>query len=247
MSVCSGATVAVSEEIFSDQKRSNQDLVGSESCKRGDPKNGSSWASIVGASSDEDENTGISFRSDTAGADKVFPAGAGATDNNEGQAKFISAAGKVWSADVARSGVRKKGPVRAWVKCLRKTSPTGPDLSSSIEEPATTVNQTRKSAGGIGDSIHTTSDQRSSTPQRLDSGPFEGKIHPEFSCLGLGDEDFPPIRLLSNLGTNKEASVNVGGTVQSKSSAEVKPSLISDTTRSQSVQMGSRVDKEGFW
>ena len=158
VSVCSGAAVAVSEEIFSDQNRSNQVLVGSESCKRGDPKNGSSWASIVGASSDEDENTGISFRSDTAGADKVFPAGAGATDNNEGQAKVISAAGKGWSAEVARSGVRKKGPVRAWVKCLRKTSPTGPDLSSSIEEPATTVNQTRKSTGGIGDSIHTTSD-----------------------------------------------------------------------------------------
>ena len=66
VSVCNGAAVAVSEELFSDQKRSNQDLVGSESCKRGDPKNGSSWALIVGASSDEDENT------DSALSD-VFP------------------------------------------------------------------------------------------------------------------------------------------------------------------------------
>ena len=174
VSVCNGAAVAISEELFSDQKRSNQDLVGSKSCKRGDPKNVSSWDSIVGASSDEDENTSISFRSETAGADKVFPAVAGATDNNEGQSKLISAVGKVWSADIAGSGVRKKVPARAWVKCLRKTSPTGPDLSSGIEEPASTVNHTRKFAGRIVDSIHTTSDQMSSTPQRLDLGPSEG-------------------------------------------------------------------------
>ena len=71
VSVGNGAAVAVSEGLSSDQKKTNQDLVRSESRKRGDPKNGSSWALIVGASSDEDENAGISFRSDTAVADKV--------------------------------------------------------------------------------------------------------------------------------------------------------------------------------
>ena len=64
--------------------------------------------------------------------------------------------------------------------------------------------------------------------------------------MGLGDEDFPPIRLLSHLGTTKDDSVNMGGTVQSKSSTEVKPSLISDTTRSQPVQMGSKIDKRAI-
>ena len=267
------SAVAVSDEIISDQKGSNQDLVGSESCKRGDPKkNGSSWALVFDACSDEDEFTGRSFRSDTAGADKVFPAGAGAADNNGGQSKFISAAGKVWGADVAGndtagadpagagaadnnegqpkifsaagnvrradvagSGIRKKVPARAWVKCRRQTSPTGPDLSSGIEALAATAFQTGQSAGRI----IVSSDQRSSTPQRLDSGPSEGKIQPQFSCFGLGDEDFPPIRM----GTTKDDSVNVvkvGGTVQSKFNSEVKHP---HTARSQPVQMGSRIDK----
>ena len=43
--VGNGAAVAVSEGFSSDQKGSKLDLVRSESRKREDPKNGSSWSS----------------------------------------------------------------------------------------------------------------------------------------------------------------------------------------------------------
>ena len=92
------ADIAVSEGLSSYQGGSNTDLVRSESRERGDPKKGSSWASIVSESSYEDEKAGRAANT---------------------------------------------------------------DLSSGIEEPATTVNQTRKSAGRIVDSIQTTSDHRS--------------------------------------------------------------------------------------
>ena len=231
----SEAAVTVSEGLFSDQKRSNQDLVGNESCKREDLKNGSSWASSVGTSSDEAENTGKSSRFVTAYADKALPAAADATGSTDEQSKLRPAAGKDWSAVVAGSG-RIKGSARAWVKCVRNE--TGPVLSSGIKDPAASANLMRNAAGAIVDSAHTTSDLRSSNPQRLDSVPIEGNI-PEVSCLGLAVEDFPPLRPLSNLGT-REASVSVGGTVQSKARTEVKPSLISVSTSSQTVQMGSR-------
>ena len=46
--------IAVCEGFSSDQRGSNTDLVGAESRERGDPIKGSSWASNVGANSDED-------------------------------------------------------------------------------------------------------------------------------------------------------------------------------------------------
>ena len=103
--VGNGAAVAVSEGFSSDQKGSKLDLVRSESRKREDPKNGSSWSSYVDASSEEDEDAGKSISSDTAVADKVNPA-------------ISSVAGKAWSADVAGLVVRKMGPTRAWVHQL---------------------------------------------------------------------------------------------------------------------------------
>ena len=59
--------------------------------------------------------------------------------------------------------------------------------------------------GPIADLSPSTFDLRCSAPQRPVSAPFDKNIHPEFSILGLGDEDFPPIGPLSDLGTSKEA------------------------------------------
>ena len=74
---------------------------------------------FVSASSDEDENAGISFIAVTAVADKVIPAIAGARVITEEWSKVSSAAKKAWKVDVAGSGVHKKGPSRELVKCLR--------------------------------------------------------------------------------------------------------------------------------
>ena len=125
MSVSKEAAVAVSKGFSSDQKRLSSDLVGFESHKRGDPKYGSPWASIVDASSHEDEAAGNSIRFDTAVADTAFPGVEDAMDNTESQS---TVAGKAWSANVVGSGVRKMGSTRAWVK---KGPTTGPDLGKS--------------------------------------------------------------------------------------------------------------------
>ena len=211
------AVVAVSDGFSLDQKRSKSDLVRSESRKREDPKIGSSWASIVEASSDEDEDASRSISSETAVADKVYSAVADDMDNNGGQSNFSSFAGKAWSANVAGSVVRKMSPARAWVK---KGPTTGPDLCSRIAGSAmasgfaTAGNQTGMVVGLITDFIPTSSYLRSPVPQRLGSGPFDEKRHPEVSLLGLGDVDFPPIRPLTDLGTTTRMGPAYGSRTQ---------------------------------
>ena len=231
-----GADVAVYEGLSSDLKRSDSDLVKYERRKQVSP----SWATIVGASSDED------FSSDTADAVKVFPAVADAMDNAVGQSKVRSVAGNAWNADVAGSGVRKKGPARVWVKCpMKRISPTNGSVSCSGREGlATSVNQTRLAAGPITD-INPTSDLRGSDPQGPGSGLFEEKIHPGFSSLGLGDEDFPPIKPLSDLGTSRDASIYVDGS-KTKASTEVKASMITVPSRSQPVPLDPSTAKRVF-
>ena len=81
-----GAAVAIYEGLSSDLRRSDSDLVKPESCKQVSPL----WATIIGASSDEDENAGKVFCFDNADEDKVFPAGEEARDNAEGQSKVHS-------------------------------------------------------------------------------------------------------------------------------------------------------------
>ena len=220
----------------------------SESRESGDPKKGPSWASIVGASSDEDENAGISFIAVTAVVDKVIPAIAGARIITEGWSKVSSAAGKAWKVVVAGSGVRKKGPSRDWVKCLRSGifPPTRSEVSSGKEGPTMAVKQTGIAVGPIAVLSPSTSDLRCSAPQRPDLAPFGKNMHPEFSILGLGDEDFPPIRPLSDLGKSREALIYVDGSVKTRASSEVKASLNSVPIRSQPVQLGSRTDKRVF-
>ena len=222
VNVGNGAAEAVSEGFSSDQKGSKSDLVRSESCKRGDPKIGISWASIVEASSAENEETGRSNSSETAVAGRLFPGVADAKDNNGGQSKVVSVTGKAWSAVVAGSG--KMGPTCVWVK---KGPTTGLDMCSGTSGPATAGNQTGMVVGLSTDFIPTTSDLWSPAPQRPGSGPFDAKGHYTAPFLGLCDADFPPIRPLTNLGTR----------------SEVKNSLISVPNHSHPVQLGSRTDK----
>ena len=183
---------------------------------------GISWASIVEASSAENEETGRSNSSETAVAGRLFPAVANAKDNNGGQSKVVSVTGKAWSAVVA--GLRKMGPTRVWVK---KGSTTGLDMCSGTSGPATAGNQTGMVVGLSTDFIPTTSDLWSPAPQRPGPGPFDPKGHYAAPFLGLCDADFPPIRPLTNLGTR----------------SEVKNSLISVPNHSHPVQLGSRTDK----
>ena len=78
--------IAVSEGFSSDQRGSNADLVESERRERRDPMKGSSWASNVGANSDEDESAGISFIADSDAVstnDNAFNAGCGMDAANE--------------------------------------------------------------------------------------------------------------------------------------------------------------------
>ena len=157
-------------------------------------------------------------------------------DNTESQS---TVAGKAWSANVVGSGVRKMGSKRAWVK---KGPTTGPDLGSGIAGPATAGNQTRMALGPSTDSIPATSDLWSSVPKHPGSGPCEEIMHPEVSFLGLGAADFPPLRPLTDLGKSKVDSVYKS----EKSRASVKASMNIVSTRTQTVQLGSRTDSKVF-
>ena len=186
-----------------------------------------SWATIVGSSSDEDENAGEFFSSVIADAVQVTPAVADAMDNAVGQSKVRSVAGNAWNADVAGSGVSKKGPAPVWVKCPKRgISPSNGSVScSGSGDLATSVNQKRLAAGTT-TVVNPTSDLRGSDPQGPVSGLFKEKIHPGFSSLGLGDEDFPPIKPLPDLGTSRDDSIYVDGS-KTKASTEVKSSMSS--------------------
>ena len=237
-----GANVAIYEGLPSDLKRTDLDLAKYERRKQVRP----SWATIVGASSDEDENAGEFFSSVNADAVQVTLAVADAMDNAVGQSKVRSIAGNAWNADVAGSGVRKKGPARVWVKCPKKgISPSNGSVSCSGRGGlATSVNQTRLAVGTITD-VNPTSDLRDSDPQGPGSGLFKEKIHPGFSSLGLGDEDFPPIKPLLDVGTSRDASIYVDG-LKTKASTEVKASMSSVPSRSQPTPLDPGTAKRVF-
>ena len=124
---------------------------------------------------------------------------------------------------------------------------TGSEVCSGKEGPSMAVKQMGIAVGPITVLSPSTSDLMCSSPQRPGLSPFGKNMHPQFSILGLGDEDFPPIRPLSNLGTSREASIYVDGSVKTRASFEVKNSLNSVPIRSQQVQLGSRTDKRVFF
>ena len=107
-------------------------------------------------------------------------------------------------------------------------------MSYGVAVPTMTVKPTGVEAGPI-------SDIRQSTPNLEGSAP----PRPALSILGLGDDEFPPIRPMSDSGASIEASKFVSGYEKTRARPEVNASLNSANTRSQPVRMGSRTDK-GF-
>ena len=136
--------MAVYEGISSDQGGKNTDLVRSESCERGDLSKGASWASIVSASSDEDEYAGGSCSADIADVNRTTPAVASDGDIIAGRSKGRSVVGQAWNGTVARSGDCAKGPT--WVQCPKngKVPLVGSEVSSDIKKPATDVKKMEK-------------------------------------------------------------------------------------------------------
>ena len=157
--------------------------------------------------------------------------------DNARQSKVRSVAGNAWNAYVAGSGVLKKGPTRVWVKCPKKgiSMSNGSVSCSGRGGLATSVNQKRLAADTVTD-VNPTSDLRGSDLQGPGSGLFKEKIHPGFSSLGLGDEDFPPIKPLPDLDTSRDASIYVDGS-KTKASTEVKASMSSVPYRSQPIPL----------
>ena len=104
---------------------------------RGDPKKGSSWASIVDVKSDVDDFASKTNLADTADADGVTPVAADGV-NDAGRPKFVSyLAEKSRNVVFAGSRVLKKGPSRGWVTKKPMTSSgcaeklvTGPESRS---------------------------------------------------------------------------------------------------------------------
>ena len=191
------------------------DLVSSVSHERGDPKKGSSWALVVGVSSDEENIMGKA--ADDAVAERVCLASAGIKGNAGGQSKVILSIGKDGSVDVAGSRIHKKRPIREWVKTKSYTPgngsrpngiipPTVSKVSTGVVVPATTVKQTGVEVGPIADVLQSAPVLEGSALSRPAPSLFDKNTHSEFSILGLGDDDFPPIRPLSASGASIEAS-----------------------------------------
>ena len=116
---------------------------------------------------------------------------------------------------------------------------------------ATAVKQTGVAVGSIADLGHSILDLMCSAPQRSVPSPSDKHIRPEVSILGLGDEDFPPIRPLSdsvkgNSGKSRDASKSVNPSVKTRANSKAiqeDASLSSVPTRSQPVRLGSRTVK----
>ena len=226
------------------------DLVSSVSHERGDPKKGSTWALVVGASSDEENILGKAFTADDAVAERVCPASVGIKENAGGQSKVISSIGRDGSADVAGSWIHKKRPIREWVKTKSYIPgngsrpngilpPTVSKVSSGVVTPAMTVKQTGVEVSPIADILQSAPVLEGSALSRPAPCLFDKNTHSEFPILGLGDDDFPPIRPLSVSGASIEASKFESGS--EKLNASSSPAY----TQSQPVRLGSRTDK-GF-
>ena len=222
------------------------------------PKKGPSWASIVDAKPDDEgfsnitDSVGVqpvavdgdndAGRPTVAGkishvsADGINPEIVGAKEHAKRRYKVSSAIGKVGTTGVTGSSICKNGPIREWVKTSRNglVPPMGPKVRSEIAVPAMTVKLTGVEAGPF-------SDMRQSTPDLEGSAP----PRPALSILGLGEDEFPPIRPMSDSGASIEASKLVFGYEKTRAGPEVNASLNSANTRSQPVRMGSRTDK-GF-
>ena len=191
-------------------------MVRSESRKREDLKKRSSWASIVDASSDADEET---------------------------QSKVVSGAGTARSADVAGSG--KMGPTRVWVKKGPTTgldlcsgtleSAMDGNKIGMVVGPSTDLwspapqrpGSTRKGSSGLFDE------------KGHPAVPFQGLCDADFPPIR-------PVRPLTNLGTSRVAAVYKEGSENTKASSEVMTSLISVPNHSHPVQLDSRTDKKVF-
>ena len=159
-----------------------------------------------------------------------------------------ASAGYGATADVVGSWIHKKRPSGEWVKTNRPNGflpPTGSKISSGLVVPATTVKQTGVEVGLIADIRQSAPDLEGSAPSRPATCLIDKNTHSEYPILGLGEDDFPPIRPLSVSGASIEASKFVSGSEKLRARSVVNASLSPAYTQSQPVRLGSRTDK-GF-
>ena len=150
--------------------------------------------------------------------------------------------GKDGFTGVAGSRICNKGPIREWVRIRSNVpdrsgngsvQPTGPKEISGVAVQATTVKTTGVVVGPISDKSQSTSDREGSALPK-----------PPMSILGLGDDDFPPIRPMSDLGATIKASKLVFESKKKMDGPKVNASLISANTRPQPVRIGSKFDNK---
>ena len=193
------------------------------------PRKSPSWASIVDAKLVEEDSTTTADADgahldaiDDAGrprftgkgahgsadgnvnagdAVRVKPVIAGTKGNAESRYKVSSLTGKDGTTGVAGSRICKKGPIREWVKTKRNVPESGEIVDSSVawdfsdpKNPNGKGVQTRQ--GAVSERVCPASAGIKENAEVLQSTPV----------LGLGVEDFPPIRPLSVSGASIEAS-----------------------------------------
>ena len=172
------------------------------------PKKGSSWASIVDASSDDTDVAGRTIIVDAADADAFIPIVTIDNVNAAGRPKMgLFLAEKTRSVDskitaaITGSGIPKKGPFRALV----------------ADAEAIEADVTGKSRSA--DSGATSSDLQDYVPPVSVPGRFENGFRPKVSILGLRGGVFPPI--LSSSGSGIEGlGMYIGGAAAVKQSGD---------------------------
>ena len=253
---------------FSDlQGEPNADSVRSEGNIQDVPKKGPSWASIVDAKPDDEDSTNtaeadgvqpdaiedagrpkcagkVAYVSAVNDRDAVRdnPAIADAKENTESRYKVSLTTGKDGFTGVAGSRICNKGLIREWVRIRSNVpdrsgngsvQPAGPKESSGVAVQATTVKMMGVVVGPISDKSQSTSDREGSALPK-----------PPMLILGLGDDDFPPIRPMSDLGATIKASKLVSESKKKMDGPEVNASLISANTRPQPFRIGSKFDNK---